>query len=194
MTRLDAEGVAHIGRPLLVLAIGLAFLSLSPAAKAVPVVGAPVIVAADGPVIATYRGNSAAFSNDLYLAEPVGAYPGLIFNNHASPIGSMVNLGDFTAGTELVFRLHVNDTGYDYYTGLAARNPDGLPHARVDADYSDTETLVDFEDLFGLPEFPGGYNDLSFSFTNVMIPEPCSLVLMLCGISGLVGFGSRRRP
>jgi hypothetical protein len=137
----------------------------------VPIVGARIIVATDGHVIVTYRGQTGSFSNDLYLDSPAGAFPGMIFNNLTSTVGSRVDLGAFTAGTELLFRLHSNDraTGreFDFLTGDAIRNPDGKSHARIDEAFSPTETLVEFEDLFGTPEFPGGFNDLRFSFINV---------------------------
>jgi hypothetical protein len=119
-------------RPSVFVAIVVAVLlsAAQPALSAV--IGAFVTVENDGNVVATYRGNSASFSNDLYLASPAGFYSSnIIFNNHASPIGSTVDLGFFSAGTELMFRLHVNNTGNDWFTGPASRNGDGLPHARV---------------------------------------------------------------
>jgi hypothetical protein len=80
-----------------------------------------------------------------------------IFNNHASPVGSTVNLRSFPAGTKLLFRMHVNGTGEaDFYRT-------GQPHARAQANWKPNETLVSFEDLLnGLFD----YNDLSFSFVS----------------------------
>ncbi len=85
-----------------------AFVALS--AHAFPIAepgteGFLVIVSGTADVVATYEGNSAAFSNDLYLANN-GMF---VFNNHASPVGSTVDLGSFAVGTELLFLLHVND-------------------------------------------------------------------------------------
>jgi hypothetical protein len=131
-----------------------------------------VVVAVNGPVVATYQGNSASYSNDLYLMLDGGGNPGddgnpandlFIFNNHATPVGTQMNLGTFTAGTELRFRLHVNDTNFDFFTGPASRNPDNNCHARVQSNWTPNETLVSFEDLFN---GPFDYNDLSFSFSN----------------------------
>jgi hypothetical protein len=54
-------------------------------------------------------------------------------------VGTVVDLGFFTAGTEVVFGLR-NDTNDDepnwgtYYTGSASRNPDNHFHAVVDND------------------------------------------------------------
>ena len=165
--------------------------------EAVPIVGAPIIVPLSGDVITTYLGNSALFSNDLYLQSPTGAYSTLIYNNHLSPPGTEVNLGFFSAGTELVFRLHVADIlrgqNLDYYSGPGANNIDGLAHARVDSQYSINQTLVEFEDLYGTPEGPYGFNDLIFSLRVVAndssplqaptsVPEPATQSLLLLGL------------
>ncbi|MDQ7087608.1 MAG: hypothetical protein Q9Q13_07030 [Acidobacteriota bacterium] len=133
------------------------------------------------PIIATYRGNSASYSNDLYLMLDDAGNPAddgnpandrFIFNNHTSRVGSEVNLGSFPVGTELIFRLHVRNTSKDYLTGPANRNPDGRCHARAQADWKPGTTLVSFEDLYN---GPFRYNDLSFSFTNTTI----SLITLL---------------
>jgi hypothetical protein len=149
-------------------------------------------------VDATYQGNSAAFSNDLYLELNALGLPGMdgiaandlfIFNNQTSPVGSMLSLGTFSAGVELVFRLHVNNTGEDFYSGLASRNPDGLAHARVQDGWALNTTLVSFEDLLNTPEGANGFNDLSFSFTNtrnVSVPDGGTSALLLgLGMAGL---------
>jgi hypothetical protein len=182
----------------------LLMLAVSSRAWAIPIAapgteGFSVVVSNTTDVVATYQGNTAGYSNDLYL-ELTALGPGLdgdptndqfLFNNHASPVGSMVNLGSFAIGTELVFRLFVNNTGENFYTGDPSRNPDGLAHARVQANWQPNETLVSFEDLLGLPEGVNGYNDLSFSFTSTRsAPEPVSVALWG---TGLALFAVRRR-
>lgn len=168
-------------------------------AQAVPIVGAKIIVQTDGEVVATYRGNSASYSNDLYLYSP-NSYSSLIFNNHASSIGSTVNLGFFSAGTELIFKLYVNNTGNTFYTGDGSLNGDGYAHARVDEAYAVGESLVEFEDLYN---GPFEFNDLSFSFTNVGttqvppsngVPDAATtLPLIGLALAGLVAVRKSRR-
>lgn len=161
--------------------------------------GLKVIVGDTGSVVATYLGNSADYSNDLYLMLDDLGNPGddgnksndmFIFNNHASTVNSTFDLGIFNAGTELIFNLFVHDTGYDYYTGPESRNPDNRFHARVQQDWQPQETLVSFEDLYG---GPFDYNDLSFSFSNTRtdVPAPAPLALFALGLLAMSRF--RRR-
>jgi hypothetical protein len=176
-----------------IASILMAWVSFSAQAQPIATPGTEgfsVIVNTTGQVLARYEGNSAAFSNDLYLGSS------FIFNNHATAVGTEVLLGSFAAGTELIFRLHVNNTGFDYFTGPAARNPDNHTHARVQSDWQTDRALVSFEDLFN---GPFDYNDLSFSFTNTRgtpvvpsIPEPQTYALMLAGL-GCIALAARRR-
>jgi hypothetical protein len=164
--------------------------------------GAQVFVSGTDPIIATYQGNSAAYSNDLYLMLNAFGQPGddgvlandlFIFNNHTNAEGNTKNLGAFALGTELEFRLFVNNTGDNFFTGPAPRNPDQHAHARVQANWEPNTTLVSFEDLLN---GPFDYNDLSFSFTNTSpiqqesVPEPATLGLLASGLATLV---ARRR-
>ncbi|MEO6363140.1 MAG: PEP-CTERM sorting domain-containing protein [Caldimonas sp.] len=176
----------------LLAAAATALVTLS--AQAFPIAppgteGFSVVVSATGPVIARYEGNSAAFSNNLFLN---GTF---IFNNQTSLVGSTVDLGSFAAGTELIFRLQVTNTSQNYFTGSASRNPDGQAHARVQDNFETGRTLVSFEDLFN---GPFNFNDLSFSFTNTRsevmapVPEPETYAMLLAGLAAL-GVWSRRR-
>jgi MYXO-CTERM domain-containing protein len=201
----EIEGNMNRKQVLISAALGLSGF----AAQAFPIAapgteGYLVIVAGTDPVVATYEGNSAGYDNDLYLEKDALGNPGMdgdqsndvfIFNNHISPVGSIANLGSFTAGTELVFRLYVQNTGDNFYSGPATRNPDGMAHARVQNNWLPAVTLVSFEDLYGTPEGVNGYNDLSFSFSNTrgqQAPEPLSTGLWL-GLVGLAGAALARR-
>lgn len=184
------------------LLLGTTLLGSMISAMAFPIAPAGTegnfVIAGGGQVTATYEGNSAAYSNDLFLELLGNGLPGIdgdksndlfIFNNHGSAVGSTKVLGTFASGLELVFRLHVNNTGYDYYTGSASRNPDADPHARVQSDYlTPGTTLVSFEDLFN---GPFDFNDLSFSFVNTAgsptppaVPDAASTAL-LTGIASM---------
>lgn len=155
--------------------------------------GLSIIVTSTDNIIATYLGNSANYSNDLYLIDPDTDESIFVFNNHSSTVGSTVDLGSFEVGTELIFYIYVNQTGYKFYTGNASRNPDGYAHARVQEDWDDGDastdsvTLVSFEDLYN---GAFNYNDLSFSFTNTtaaVVPVPGTLFLLGAGIISIAG-------
>ena len=173
---------------LLIALMAFGTVACPTASMALPILGANVIVNTTGNVTATYLGHSALISNDLYLDSPSNGL-GLIFNNHATPIGTTFDLGTFTAGTELLFRLYAYESGgadltdREYFTGPASRNPDGIIHAIVDGQYALNTSYVGFEDLFG-----GGdrdYDDLKFSFTNTRaetLPEPATFLLLGTGL------------
>lgn len=191
--------------------VAAVLLPLSLPAQAFPIAAAGtegfvIVASSSDPIIATYLGNSAAFSDDLLLALGPTGQPGLdgnlandlfIFNNQTSLVGSTFSLGSFAPGTELIFRLFVHNTNEQYYSGPAGRNPDNMAHARVQSNWQPGTTLVSFEDLLNDPEGARGFNDLSFSFTNTVAataaPEPATFVLLAGGLLFVGVVAGKRR-
>lgn len=152
-----------------------------------------LLVANAGDVSVTFLYKSAAFSNDLFLT----GNPNKILNNQAAAVGQVFSLGSFQAGAKIAFDMVVNNTGYTFFTGSPALNPDQKLHAIFSFINEDT-IKISFEDIFG-----GGdrdYDDLVFKVSNVTlghsavqpVPEPQTYLLMLGGLL-LVAQASRRR-
>jgi hypothetical protein len=164
--------------------------------------GQQIFVNSTGTVTASYQGSGASFSNDLYLMLDAAGKPGndsnpandiLLFNSHSSSVGETRDLGVFAGGTALPLRMHVIDTGHDYFTGPASLNPDGEFHARAQNNWLPDTTLVSFEDIFH--SFDRNFNDLSSSFSNTIaaIPEPESYALLLAGLGVIGALAHHRR-
>jgi len=179
------------------------------------ILGGKVIVATTGDVTATFLQGSGAYSDFLYLqndptfANPTNGISGnWIFENHLNHFGDQVDLGTFTAGTELQFMVaadtlgtdfghfgdyYTGDIGFDYYwyTGPGSRNSDGDAHAFVNSTVN--PPTVGFEDLPNLGD--AGYEDIRYTFTNVeavaAVPDLAS-TLSLLGL-GVVGIAALRR-
>ncbi len=177
---------------------------------ATSVLGGDLRVQHDGNVTATFQGSNAGYTSSLYLGETK-----IFTSNQAS--GTTFDLGNFTAGAELNFRLEVHNTGHTFYSGNGSNNSDGLAHALVSDSLGNGETLVSFEDLLG-----GGdqdYNDLLFSFSNtkteaavvvtqpnlgdtpgtnsgdglIQNPEPSTVILLGSGLLGLAALRWKRQ-
>ena len=181
---------------------------------ATSVLGGDLRVQHDGNVTATFQGSNAGYTSSLYLGDTK-----IFTSNQAS--GTTFDLGNFTAGTALNFRLEVHNTGHTFYSGNGSNNSDGLAHALASDSLGNGETLVSFEDLLG-----GGdqdYNDLLFSFSNtkteaateatvvvtqpnpgdtsgidlgdglIQNPEPSTVILLGSGLLGLAALRWRRQ-
>jgi hypothetical protein len=134
---------------------------LASSSQATPIYG--TMIATGGDVVVTFDSNDAGYMSELYLDGGYGDELGVLFNNKTTAVGTSMNLGNFAAGTELVFKLIVRETGDVFYTGTESRNLDNLTHAMVYT--GEEQLLVGFEDMLGGGDFD--YNDLMFSFTNV---------------------------
>lgn len=173
------------------IACTLALASSAIAAQAAPTLyDGSFLVGATGKVEATFLGHTAAYSNDLYFSTDSVNWS-FIFNNHNDAVGKTVSLGNFSAGDELFFKIHVNNTGDNFFSGSSSNNADGLIH--VVSETTGTNTYVGFEDLYG-----GGdrdYDDVRYSFNNIAIdpvPEPETYAMLGLGL-GLVSLVARRR-
>jgi len=152
----------------------------------------------------TYEGTAATYSNDLYLMldssgriadDGVLSNDLLVFNNHSSTVGSTFDFENVTPGSEMLFRLFVHNTDYNFYSGPRTRNIDRRVHAMFQSEWKPGYSLVSFEDLYGTPQYGLGYNDLSFSFRNTRtgdIPEPHTASLLLVGMAGMIAFVKRK--
>lgn len=184
--------LSKVVRGMLLVMLGFSLVLLPAVSMAAPILGAIVTVKTTGDVEAEFLGHTAGYTNLLYLDSPANSL-GVIFNNQTTPVGTVVNLGTFTAGTELLFRIRVTNTGDDFFTGPASRNPDNLEHAVVDDQFAPNKSYVGFEDLFG-----GGdrdYDDLNFSFTNTaasIVPVPATFLLFGSGM-GVMALTRRLR-
>lgn len=167
--------------------IGLSFGILgTTSSQATPILGGKIFVQNTGDVVATFQNSYAGVNNLLLLASPPNNL-GVIFEVNVTPAGTMVNLGAFTAGTELIFELN-NQHGGIFFDGPASRNPDNVAHAIVDYQHAPGQTFVGFEDIFG-----GGdrdYNDLQFTLSDVTsvptsVPDGGTTTAMLLGTAVL---------
>lgn len=171
---------------------------LATPAQATPILE-QTLIATGGDVMVTFVSNGAGYTSELFLDGALGDEIGALFNNWTTALGTTVNLGSFEAGTELVFKLLVQQTGDVFFTGDASRNLDGLVHAVVQK--LTGQVLVGFEDILGGGDLD--YNDLVFAFSNVIaedtpgergggttgsvtVDEPATLLLLGTGLMMLV--------
>lgn len=166
------------------LALGLSVAALCGlSGTAFGIIGDPVISNGFGDITIEVLPASAGFTSELWLCRPDLTRDRFIATNR--DVGTIVNIGTYPAG-ELIFCIHVVNTGNDFFTGPGTRNPDGLPHADVSPE-TGLSYLVGFEDILGGGDMD--YNDNVFRFTGV-IPAPATAGLF--GLAGLVAARRRR--
>lgn len=122
------------------------------------------VYATGGLVTVEVLSASSALTSDLYLDVPLP----VTFIATNRDVGTIVTLGPFSPGVELIFALQVppgaGGTGGRWFTGDASRNADGVVHASADPDGAGC-IIVGFEDLSG-----GGdhdYNDCVFRMCGI---------------------------
>src|SRR5437867_653221 len=154
---------------------------------AVLITGTPlVVINGSTDVILTFEGSDAGYTDILWTTSP--SLVGPIFNNHMTAVGQTWNLGQFAAGTEIIFAVNVLNTGNWWYSGPGTRNADGVEHFGVFTELSTaTDLFVGVEDLYG-----GGdrdYNDVQFTFSNLAAETPdmaYTLPLLALGLACIV--------
>lgn len=141
--------------------VSAGLLALAGPAAASPVLGGQVF-GTGGPVTVEVLPAEAGYTSELRLCQPGEAQVFLATNRD---VGSVVPVGTFPSGTELVFCIYVRNTGQTYYMGPMSRNPDNVIHAAVDFT-GPSEATVGFEDTWGAGD--RDYNDNVFRFTGVI--------------------------
>ena len=140
------------------------------------------IVATGGDVVVTFLGPTGAYYDESsFVISPVGT-SGDFFQNHSTVKGAAIDLGYYAAGTEILFGIHVADSGQTYYTGPGDRNPDGDVHAFVQNDWQGMSglTYIGFEDMYANLPADWGYVDEVIAVTGAVgtVPETSPTILL----------------
>jgi hypothetical protein len=144
----------HAFRFALTMLVATVTLLAPSSLQASPIVGARITASGSGSSHVEILAPSGVFVSQIFLVSPVSMFIGL-----STEVGKVVQLGHFPAGVELVFQIHVLNTGDNFFTGPATRNPDGIAHAAVDF-INPVQAIVEFEDLFGGGDLD--FNDVNF--------------------------------
>jgi len=154
------------------------YSSTAPEAAAEPVLGGRLF-STGGVVQVEVRPATASLTSELYLFEPGPEQ--LIATNR--DVGTVVDVGPFLPGAELVFGIRVG--GNEFRLGPGDRNPDDLVHGEVDF-VEPGVAIVGFEDLLGGGDLD--YDDNVFRFTGQLapvapldVPEPLPLPVVEAG-------------
>jgi hypothetical protein len=147
-----------------------------------------------GPIDAYFAGFSAAYTETLGM-EINGVPTGITgLTNQTSTVGEKLNLGNAVAGDTLTFFIYVDNTAGYIYSNPALNGPydingsDGHNHIYATPYTGDgpvigsipttNATFVGFEDL-PFPNSDFDYNDTTYVFTNVTVPDGGMTVTLL---------------
>jgi hypothetical protein len=156
------------------------------------------VIALGGDVQATimpveFNGNP-GYNNFMYESTRFGGNV-MSIGYEKTNLGTTVDLGSFSAGTEIIFAM-LNPIGQTFYTGSAylANTIDGDIHADV---YNQGGgSRVDFEDVPFNQGSDGNYGDASLFVSNTMamaVPEPAPLAVLGLGALGILVRRRRRQ-
>jgi hypothetical protein len=145
-----------------------------------------------GDIIAYFDGSGASYTETLGL-DVNGVSTGITgLNNHATALGTALDLGHANAGDSLTFFINVLTTGDVWYSNPSL-NADGANHI-YSTSFSGTPaipagTYVGFEDL-AKSGSDFNYADEQFVFSNTTTsvgsaPEPSALGLTFLSLAGL---------
>lgn len=158
------------------------------------------LVATGPDVWVRFFGADAGYTNSLFYLCAATCNQFLFQNNNTavSQPGQEIKLaGTFSAGQEVVFRLYVQTTGNNWFSGPASGNSDGVVHFATQA-FNDVTAHATYSTLAGFEDLNGGgdrdYNDVMFEVSGVTAtPEPATVSLLATGLLGMAGVAYRRR-
>jgi hypothetical protein len=168
----------------------------------------PLLVAGGGDVTVTITADSSSAADmdvlSLYGVNPISGIVTLanplttpLVNNQVTPVGTVVDLGSFVAGSELIFQVVNETTKTTFYSGSDSfMDPDGVTHFDVQSS-SGNSTTVGVEDLDAAQHSDYDYNDVVYTFSGVSTGTPTvpetSATLWLFGMGlGVLGVFARR--
>jgi len=102
------------------------------------------IFSAGGDVVVEILPSIAGFTSELSFVSPG---PTRYIGTNRD-VGTIVTLGSFPAGVELIFSIYVRETERTFYSGSSSSNADGLGHGDVTC-LGKGKSRIGFEDQFG---------------------------------------------
>ncbi|MEZ5920969.1 MAG: hypothetical protein R3C60_06410 [Parvularculaceae bacterium] len=170
--------------PLAALIGGLSFLAASQANAAYIDPATNQIFARGGNVSVRFVSKTASHSDNIVSLRDNS----VVLNNQTAAPGAIFNIGAFSPGELIAFRMDDLRSRRSYFTGLASLNFDLMVHALLSLN-ADGSIRVGFEDLSKRVS-DLDYDDVVFDV--IETPLPGALPLLVSGLLGL-GYAARRR-